>query len=542
MVGRGFQAFLADDGWPPSEELTGLFAAGIQDLAGTSLVLCCDVIGAEALYFVEVDEGVAASTSLTVLAEAFGLAVDEAGLAETASPPYVTYGRRTLAKGAKRLLPGERRRYWRDGRIAIDFDNSLCARLESGKREDLAAAYWERFVDEVRLATHGAAVRHVAMSAGMDSRLCLAAGMMLGGRLKCHTYGDENLNEVRIAKECARLSGADFQNYPIQGRYFPPAVRFRELVAETEDFKFLVWNAVLELCRAAPAEPILVGDLCESAAGRNIDRKANRRKRTRLALKRICGLKPAFSPSSKESLKCWAEEIRSEILNSISGTLREVCTTQPMNVLLAEIEEDIEISIQRVLSHQPPFVEQCDEVFKWFHKGRILMYSQVNALRAVFGAVCPAMGIQCMRFISRIGPEHRMMRRFMDEIARQGVLSGLQRLPTAQVPWAGADAPSLMLDALWYLRSTFDQHLTRRMLRRRDPTARQRLVPALNYIPEYRNADLLQVRGWFDEKWIRPEAYLKRVEARANLAQWPLINLDVAAPACASVLAGLIAK
>ena len=124
----------------------------------------------------------------------------------------------------------------------------------------------------------------------------------------------------------------------------------------------------------------------------------------------------------------------------------------------------------------------------------------------------------------------------MNAIAKLPEFDKLARIPSAQIPWLHARTPALAREVIWGARSGIDQVLTRRALKNKNPDMRRRVMPTLDYLREYKHADALpNVQSWFSGKWVNGDAYAAIVRRRAQLAAWPLMNLDIAAPANVSI-------
>jgi hypothetical protein len=181
-----------------------------------------------------------------------------------------------------------------------------------------------------------------------------------------------------------------------------------------------------------------------------------------------------------------------------------------------------------------------EELFFWFHRARYLIAGQALFLSARFRPLCPAVSMRFMRLISRVHPKLRIRRRLMNAIARLPEFDLLASIPSAQIPWLSARTPSLLREVVWGGRSAMDQVLMRRALRSKNPKMRQRVLPTLDYMREYQRDDTApNVKSWFSGRWLNGDKYVDIVKRRAALTAWPLMNLDVAAPANVSILLDL---
>src|SRR5205085_8984154 len=111
------------------------------------------------------------------------------------------------------------------------------------------------------------------------------------------------------------------------------------------------------------------------------------------------------------------------------------------------------------------------------------------------------------------------------------------------IPWVGARAPLPLRLGIWGLRSKTDQFLVKRLLRKRDPSARQRILPTLDLIREYRREFVIpNVRQWFSDRWILSQGFIEQTERRASLQSWPYANADIASAANISILLDICNK
>ena len=128
----------------------------------------------------------------------------------------------------------------------------------------------------------------------------------------------------------------------------------------------------------------------------------------------------------------------------------------------------------------------------------------------------------------------------MDAIARLPEFDRLGRIPSAQIPWLSGRAPAAIRELLWGLRSGLDQVLMRRVMKTKDPTKRQRVLPSLDYLKEYRREHVVPtVQSWFSGRWVKGDSFVEVTKKRAEMTSWPYINLDITSPANVSILLDL---
>ena len=535
---------IKDNSWPLGNQWTGSFAAVAYSKATRKMILCNDPVGSAPLYFSRHGEGILGGTSLIVLSHCLKCEVDVVGVLQRITSPYCNYGRRTLLKQVSRLLPGE----WlksscKDIGVSSVFDNSLCNGLINADVKTVARTVWDCLQREIALATGVNDRISVAMSGGWDSRLVLGAIAHRGSAVDCYTYGGEDLYESSIARRCASAIGARHQCFPIAGKYFPPRDRLENLVRETEAANYMEWYGMIDAIRGngAGKSILLLGDLCESIDGRYMEELSSRGARRRSFANGLLGRPEQIAVATTATFDQWKEKKRSRIVEAtcknagnLSPALAGMCTE---DLVAQEVAHDLELSFLRVRENMPAFAPMFDELFLWLHRIRFLLGGQITFLASTFRPFSPAMSVRFLRLISTVHPRLRVRRRLMNAVTRLPELDVLAGIPSAQIPWLGARSPTFLRELLWGVRSGLDQALIRAILRSKNIRKRQRVLRSLDYIKEYRRDGVdSTVEEWFSGKWIKSEAYLQVVRNRANLLAWPLIGVDISAPANVSII------
>lgn len=546
--GRRFiSEIVEDEGWPLADEWTGSFSAVAYSKASREVFLCNDVVGYVPVYFSTQGRGLLGGTSLIALSRCARREVDAVGVAQRLTPPYCNYGRRTLLKRVFRLLPGERLKCSGDGQgFSSLFDNTLCGGVIDGEVGAVARTVWDCLRRETVLAVGHRERVGVAMSGGWDSRLILGAVADKGGGIDCYTYGSEEHYESSVARRCACAIGARHQCFPIEDKYFPPRRSLEQLVRETEAANYMEWYSLIEAVggHGGGKGVLLLGDLCESIDGRYIQELASRQARRRSFVSSLLGSPERIAASDTAAFTRWKERRAREITENIarvarhlSPDLAQMCSE---NTLARAVAEDLELSFRRVEENMPAFAPMYDELFLWFHRVRFLLGAQIPLLASRFRAVSPGMSLKFLRLISTVHPRLRIRRRLMDAIARLPEFDALASIPSSQIPWLSARAPALLRELLWGGRSGLDQVLIRAVMRSRNVWRRQRVLSSLDYVREYQREYVVPtVRGWFSGKWVKGDAYVDLAKARAGLSGWPLIGVDISAPANVSIILDL---
>lgn len=541
--GQRFISEIASDShWPLDGRWTGSFGAIVYSKLRREIILCNDLIGYHPVYFSTSGKGILGGTSLIVLSHCVECEVDVVGVAQRITSPYCNYGRRTILKQVSRLLPGEWLKFAAEGqKFDSVFDNSLCDGLMRGDVNTIARTVWDCLERETVL---GAGVTDrvcVAMSGGWDSRLVLGGVAHRVDTVDCYTYGGEDHYEVGLARRCASAVGASHRSFPIENKYFPSRESLEGLVRETESANFMEWYGIIEACKSGGEKStLLLGDLCESIDGRYMGEFSSRQARKKSFVNGLLGKSDQIAVATTAAFNQWKEEKEKRIIESIIGSIDKLspalasrCTE---DLIARSVASDLEISFQRVRENMPPFTPMYDELFLWFHRVRFLLANQIPFLASAFRPVCPGVSMRFLRLITTVHPRLRMRRRLMNAIARLPEFDALARVPSAQIPWLSARAPSLMRDVLWGVRSGLDQVLIKSVMKSKNGQKRQRVLPSLDYIKEYqRDYVVPNVRDWFSGRWIRGDQYIQTVKGRADLSAWPLIGVDISAPANVSI-------
>lgn len=548
LINRRFLEAVVAGAWPLGDGWTGNFSAVGYSKQRQQLVICNDVLGFLPLYYQVLTDGVIGATHLNLLSHFIQAAVDPVGVMERiTSPYYCNYGRRTLLKDVERLLPGEWAVYSINStRIQTRFDNSLYNDVWDGDIKSIARTTWDSLRSEVNAAVDSRDQIFVALSGGWDSRHILGSLAHLQTALNCLTIGEPDIYEAEIARRCANTVGAVHQCFSIEGKYFPPLSSMINLVKETEAVNFLTWNAILSgLNNQSSVENILLlGDLCESIDGRNMKMFSTKEARIKSFFQEKTGKIENYFPATSENFLQWKESNKSLIvktlLNRFGFLSSELCNIYELEELEQHFIEDLELTFDRIQSMMPPFTCQFDEILRWFTFVRYSMASQILLMSSAFNTLSPPMSMRFLRFITKVHPRFRRRRRLMRAIAHLPELAELGRIPSAQIPYLNMRLPGILLDLMWGFRWRSDGFLTRRVLRKKNPSGKQRLVKSLNYLQEYRREGVVEtVSSWFSMKWIKPDYYINRVQKRANLGTLPLINVDIATPANISLILDL---
>jgi hypothetical protein len=528
---------VASGRWPLDGSFSGSFAVFVLNREQQEATIANDPIGVYPLYYYQNSEFLIISSHVTAVAAIAGAGVDEIGVVQRLLPPdYCTFGRRTIARGVCRLLPGEHLTFRLEQAAAPQrrYDNTLYNGVEDGDIRQVAETTWNVVQEELQGVLNTERQVAMGMSGGMDSRLLLAAvrtAVSPPGVINCLTYGNAGDYEVGIARRCAAVAGAAHRSFAIDQWQFPDRELMREYALATEAVAHNVWLPVLEESHdfLADGSLFLVGDLCETIPGREIGKYNSRQARVRTFLRsRLFRSPPHFEPALPERFAAWKRARLEGLLAQVRPEDLSFWGLQKAELEQA-LAEDIGCLFERIASHPIAYVELWDELFGWYTHRRMAVGRQLPFLGKRFRAISPMMSLKVMRYISRVHPRLRLHERLMDQLFRLEALRPFSAIPTAQVPFLPYRTAHSLKLLVWGARSTADQWLIKRMMRKRDPSRRYRVLQSLNWPQIYQNRQAAgHASAWFEPDLLqRRQEMVTLVKQRATLEQFPLTNFDI---------------
>ena len=514
--------------WPVPNSISGSFSAAIIQESSGELIICNDAIGVYPLYYLTGEKGLYISNSLAWLGAISETAVDEVGLFQRAyCPEFANIGSRTILKDVKRLLPGEWIRFGKLGSIMEKkYDNELYRELS---KNISPSNYWQAFKKELSYCLVEEKNLHIALSGGMDSRL-LIGGVPKNKKVFCHTYGDKDFYETRIARRIAGIYNADFKNYSCPQLNFPEKKILEKYTLETEAVYINNWLEILEEQDLDEKESILVGDMTESLQGRNLPMKKNWKNFNHY----YHGRKEySLTGNTVEKFQDW----KRTIIGKYTGlTSQKHIDRLNLNIseknLKDEIIKDIEKLIGRIEAHNLAYMELVAELFSWFTHSRIPMGKQILILNSKFKAYCVPMSIQILRLTSNIHPGLRLGGRYIKSLFTSvAELRPGASVPTAQIPFLAFKSPEIFKLPIWFLRSEIDDFLIKRLMKSANPKKRYRLLKSFNWVKVYQQPQMeSRLRSYFKKSYLGEEytnAIIAGALARKGLKQWPLSNTNI---------------
>lgn len=523
-------------GWPLAGNYTGSFTAALINTEKKQVVLCTDQVGLYPIYYLQKDNAFYVSNSIILLGAVSGCDFDEAGIVQrTLGPEFATLGSRTILKDCKRLLPGEYLKFsFKGERLQQEFDNRLFQKLTGPSSDDaFIEEYWRAYKTEVDYCVSYSSRVHVALSGGIDSRIVLGA-VPTGKELECFTYGDPNNYETQVAEKLCKLKKGNFNDCYNPDLYFPDPETFRRLVIDTEAVELCSWLEITESIDEKRKEPLLLGELCEALPARNIKSFSSKEFRKQNFVKYYIQDKDyAFTKADASRFEYWKKRIRHQFkIYYHEQNLQKYNFSVDSEYLLEALMFNLEELFSRVEAHQLPYSELYDELFSWYTFTRMHLSKHLLVANSKFDAYSPAMSLQMLTLTSRIHPNHRLNYRFAKKLfTKNNDLKKLNQVPTAQAPLIPQNFPNLLKFASWGIRSTVDQFLIRKMMKKQDARSRYRLFKSINWARVYQHPKMEEnLQAYFDQNEIGKlyfEDLYRQALDRKELKQWPFANLNI---------------
>ena len=522
--------------WPLAPNITGSFSATLIKSNELEIILCTDQVGLYPLYYLQNEKFFFISNSIIMLGAVSGGDFDEAGIIQRSlGPDYATLGSRTILKDCKRLLPGELLKWnFKGEQLKQEFDNRLFQQMqEPNKNNSRVKEYWLAYKREVEYCVNYSGKVNVALSGGIDSRIVLGA-IPAGKEIDCYTYGDTDNYETQIAEKLCRLKKGTFHACSNPDLYFPNPETFRKKVIETEAMELCSWLEITESIKEKKEEPLLLGELCEALPGRNIKSFSSKEFRKKNFLRYFIRKKDyCFTKADEINFAQWKAKIIHQFkIYYHERNIKKFEYKVENEKLLEELLLNLEELFNRIEAHQLPYAELYDELFSWYTFTRIHLAKHLLVANSKFHAYSPAMSLQMLTLTSRIHPNQRLNYRFAKELFRKNEeLQKLSKVPTAQAPLIPQNFPDLLKFAMWGIRSTVDQYLIRRMMKKKNPEIRYRLFKSINWAQVYHHPQMdKNLRDYFEPNEIGSlffEDLFKQAVDRKELKQWPFANLNI---------------
>jgi len=518
--------------WPLPEAYSGSFAFSL--ISDHKIIIANDGIGVYPLYYFVQDETFTVSNSLLELQKHLKLDIDEVGKAERLfAPEHAEIGNRTLIKGVKRLLPGEKITFNLKTRaIQKSYDNRLYAKIHHNIDSTQILSYWKLLQDEIQYIENlNQTTIDIALSGGLDSRILIGAMTSNSNTIAFH-YGKPEYYETKVAKKIADRCGIQFKSEMDHANQFPLKEDLEHTIKTVGTPYSMNFYNILKIAKPYKTN-LLIGDMCEALHGRNIKAFSSRKKRIKNYFKHYLLNRPySFTPATKKGFRDWKKAKIKSYWNYIQNESLIKKTKFKIENYREQINSDLENIFKRIEDHQLPYKELYDELFTWFTHSRIPMGRQITHCNERFYAYAPTMSSALLIATSNIHPNLRLNYRFQNELFKQiEAFKKLNSIPTNQVPIVTKNAPDFLQFLIWGIRSTTDQFFIKRILKTKNPSLRYRLFKSLNWVEvyQYKHMDK-RLKSYFEKQNISEDviqACINLALNRKSLNAWPLANYDI---------------
>lgn len=536
--------------WPIKNSLTGSFSASIINPNSNQIIICNDLIGVYPLYYLRQKELLMVSNSLIWLGALSDCEIDEVGVFQRSyGPEYSNIGSRTILENSKRLLPGEWIKFdCSGGIIEKRYDNSLFQNLSSSRIEKVdVQKYWRGIEKELEYCLKNYVNVNIALSGGIDSRVLLG-GIPTDKNLKCHTFGDPANYENKIAHRLSKVLEVEIENYFNPNLNFPTYSTLRKYTLQTEAVYLCSWLEILELQDSSKEEVLLLGDMTESLQGRNISFRKGKGENRNSWKFYLSGKEFPFEEITGLGRDKWRKGVKAGYLRWAKDVnVKKLDLKISENYLRKEMEKDLDELFQRIEEHNLPFLELYGEIFSWYTHARNPMGKQILITNSKFKGVCPSMSTYLMRLTSNLHPNIRMNGRFVKKLFNSiECLKKIGNLPTSQIPLIPFNASNIFRIPMWYIRSSVDDYLIKRLVKSKNPKMRYRLFKSNNWVSVYQNPDLEKNLNKYFENDHLGKQYVESIKNQAknrrDLKQWPFANMNIINAAALNTELDLIAS
>lgn len=520
--------------WPPPSNITGSFSGFQIDKNTKAISIFTDVINTYPLYYLIKDDSIIISNSILLIGGISKEEIDQTGVFQKAVGPFfMNIGSRTTINNCKRLLPGECLRISNERKIKHLFDNELYQNI--AEPDPSPQIFIDTLKKEIKYLSAGKNNIHIALSGGLDSRILLG-GIPRNKKIISHTYGNKKNYENKIASRLTAIYGGNHNDYYDPTLYFPEKKVFEKYIYNTEAVKFPAWLEILENVKLRQEkEVLLIGDMCESLVARNIKTFSSSTYRKKKLLKsiRVTNKDSEFHRSSSKSFEEWKKKV-SDISLSWHGDnwFKRLDLTDKKNEIIQNSKSDLDEIFERIAAHDIPYTELYDEIFGWFTKSRNLMSQQILICNHSFFAVCPTMSNGLIKLTSNIHPNSRLHNGYINRLFKDtSELKELGKIPTSQIPLIPHNFSDFLKLPIWAIRSWTDDYLIKRILKKRNPKLKYRLLRSQNWIEIYQQPNMLEkYNSYFVPNKLTNgyrDIFYELAKKRRNLMSWPFSNVNL---------------
>ena len=520
---------LNEIGWPMPDNYSGSFS--LIQIDRNKVYLANDLLGIYPLYYSEMHDQILASNSILAFSLFNFNDIDQVGVFQRRySTNKINYGQRTIVEGVKRILPGQCV-IFRGNNIYYKYDNTLYSFNPDVEisLEETAAFYWDFLINEYKLGLSNFSELIIGLSGGIDSRfmLCFVPESKKKSLVTYGSYPDEI--EVSIAERVSKkIKNSNFKFYCVNNSHFPNNEIVNRIVRKTESYYNNHWIPLVEELRSSGyhhEKNMLIGDMCEAIPGKFVGNSIDKKN----PIKKIFQ-KYTYTKSSDEAFMLWkTNKIEFEISNLKRQYKAESFMGLPTSEILERCKSDIEDVFGRIYENQPPLVELYDELYNWYTYIRMLHAKQFLIHKENLKITNPSLYFNNLREVTKIHPKYRVNYKLMDYYFKNfEVAKKFAKIPVAQIPFVGYNAPRKVKLLLWGFRAVVDRLLIKRKMKHKSVAMRYRLFKSLDWPLIYRQKDgLNNLKELTQVEYIACKEIVNTYEKRKNMEKWPLVTFDI---------------
>lgn len=539
---------ISSDCWPLDSSITGSFSAFVYDKRESKVIICNDPIGLYPLYYYKNKEMTIISSHLIATSMYIEDAVDEVGVIEKMlAGDYCNFGSRTIINNVKSILPGEKI-IFDNNSIECVYDNTLYNYADKIQTGNTAKVMWSTIKEEFNLCLKYYKTMGVATSGGLDSRVILGA-LDQGKDIHCLTYtGSQEDYEAKLSKRCANVVGASFESFSIYKDNLPNKEVFLDYVLKTEATGMNVWLSILEHATTLANDSVmLVGDICDLLTAKSIKRYRSRSSKVKAFFKYMMwGKDFPLTRNTPEEFTKWKFSIVEKYLSQVVTMYASSHSFKTeFETLRDGILEDLEEMFKRIEDHSLKYVEQLDELFAIYTHGRISMGKQLVINKKRFFPLGPIQSMRIARESTSIDLNKKFYFKLLDPMFKyENDLKALANVPTAQIPFIPYKSNNLLKLIVWGMRSTLDQILIKRQMRKKDSEVRHRVLKSINWVKVYQAPNAVKnVTSWFDVDYIGTKEHcINATKNRSTFSSWPYYSFEITSLATLNLEIELINK
>lgn len=498
------------------------------------LHLATDTIGMYPMYYYINGTDIVVATLPALFKNAGISQIDYTGIISKMLPlEYQTWGRRTVLKNVRLIMPGEFIHYdIASGKTSCQYDTTIVQENTVKSPKLIAEEYTAIMEAEAQKTLGKYEDVYLGLSGGVDSRTLLAMLQGLKNRMHCVSYGRDNYIDVSIARRIADKLGHSFGSYDPIPYLFPEKDMAFKYAVDTDSVYITPWLAITEGLKdkVTGHPPFLVGDICDYFRAKNITRFKGRDFRVNATLKKVfLGKELKLTPFNGDL--GFLENNIFRLLQQRMPKFEEFLAGVGISTahVMQELQHDIHEDHAHVKRYNIEYEENFEELAGVFHHGRLGMGTQVRILEGSFRPVSLMSNMASVRYILNINPLSRLADKVTHTMFRMKKYKALGDIPTAQAPFVSYNSNFYTVMFFWALRSKMDAYMTKQTIKKQKAT-KARVFDNLNYFEGYAEpANEQRLRSYFEQYPMLMDYPLKVFTNRRNMKSMPLANTDLTA-------------